>query len=135
VARSYANAIAVISGPGLIENAANELLGTYMGLMSMGDNRIINIRAHFDIVSKGTGLQLGSVDSIGVNGCTPTWDEFGARLEQLPMDMIMNRPSGQFDPFGGMIFEATFYVLCQHRMELMERQLSTMAAYKNDLGW
>lgn len=131
VARSYANSVSVLGGNML----ANELAATYMALTSANSTTLLNIRANFDVVSVGTGLQLGDVDSISVAGCMPTLDEFGARLQQLPMEMVMGRSSGPMTGPGGVIQESTEYVLCQHGMDLMERQLGKMPEYQRDLGW
>jgi len=130
VARSYVNSISVVG------SLANSVAATYMTLTTMTSTTLLNIRANFDVVSVGTGTQLGDVDTISVGGCMSTWDEFGARMEQLPMDMMMGRSSaGPYKGAAGMIEEVTEYVLCQHGMELMERQLAKMPEYQADLGW
>lgn len=98
--------------------------------------RIVHIRARFDVVSIGTGPQIGDQTSIPVAGCAPVTsasrDSAFAAVAKLvgsltPGQAIVNAPDV-------MILTKRF-VLCQHGMALMEQQLRNMPEYRRDLGW
>lgn len=142
LAMQHTRCAVTFNAPGVARSYSNYSMGLESAFMpytlaieTATSSTLINIRAMFDPVSVGTGPRLGRVESISVPGCMASWDEFGARLEQLPMDMIMNRSSGEFSPFPGLVTEVSLYILCQHRMELMARQIAKMPEYQHDLGW
>lgn len=112
-----------------------EWYALFMAFDPSHDSRLINIRARGDIVSVGTGARMGRVDSIGVDGCLTAWDELGMRIQNLPMDMIMNRPSGQGPSMNDLVMQPLKFNLCQHGMVLMQAQLERMPEYQRDLGW
>jgi pimeloyl-ACP methyl ester carboxylesterase len=96
--------------------------------------RVLNIRANFDVVSVGTGPQLGRVDAIHVDGCSYALEDFGRRFASFPIDMVTNQPARHFDS-NALMLEATRYVFCQHKMALMEAALRDLPEYNRDLGW
>jgi len=118
--------------------AIDPITGAIAGVVALAkldSSKIINIRASYDVVSIGTGPQLGRVDSISVAGCAPV--KLPRRKESLA-NMVLS-PGVMVATGAAMTGElaekASSYVLCQHGMELMEQQLRNMPEYNKDLAW
>jgi hypothetical protein len=99
-------------------------------------DRIINIRASFDLVSLGTGPRFGRVETIDVAGCEPFTGPFG--VQPAPHLRSAAHDYGHPDlarQSWRAVSSAATYPLCQHGIELMERELRNRPEYNRDLGW
>ena len=128
------------NAPGVSRSLASSLpsLTTTITSTLPGDAakaRVVNIRANFDIVSIGTGPQVGSVDSIAVAGCAPV-TAASRKAAFADAVKLSGRPVGAAAQSAVDVMASTGrFVLCQHGMALMEQQLRNMPDYNRDLGW
>jgi hypothetical protein len=138
VARSYAASVRTT----LLTQAFPPVVGIIAGavadvvaLASLNSSKIINIRATYDVVSMGTGPQLGRVETIAVSGCAPV----KAEKRKESVGSLLLSPGVMATEGAALTGEigakAAAYVICQHGMELMEQQLRNMPQYNKDLGW
>jgi hypothetical protein len=101
------------------------------------DGRILNIRARFDLVSVGTGPALGDTDSINVKCEGPTGQTVTSPAQavgQSVKQMFLN-PAARMIPTVMVASALGSYVLCQHQMSRMLREVEDFDKYKQDLGW